>query len=144
MITYAKQNLSYVFIAYASGMVVIDRFGRRRLLLLSLTGVIIALAVLTSAFHVAAHDSPSVNFSMDNSFSSLICTKQTVVSRSHCTGCLQAGCGFCADSRDEVKLDHLTKVLFTLLLCENLVIHANYTDEYFLFHHRICQACAWC
>ncbi|XP_073395440.1 inositol transporter 1 isoform X2 [Physcomitrium patens] len=50
---------------------------------------------------IAAHDSPSVNFSMDNSFSSLICTKQTVVSRSHCTGCLQAGCGFCADSRDE-------------------------------------------
>ncbi|KAG0610197.1 hypothetical protein M758_7G045700 [Ceratodon purpureus] len=83
------------------GMMLIDRCGRRRLLLVSLTGVIIALAILTAAFHITSHDSPPINFSVESSYAPLVCSKPAVLSTSHCTQCLQAGCGFCASKGDQ-------------------------------------------
>lgn len=83
------------------GMMLIDRCGRRRLLLFSLTGVIIALAILTAAFHITSHDSPSINFSVKSPYAPLVCSKPAVLATSHCTGCLQAGCGFCASKGDQ-------------------------------------------
>ena len=87
-------------------MMLIDRCGRRRLLLVSLTGVIIALAILTAAFHITSHDSPPINFTVESSYAPLVCSKPAVLSTSHCTQCLQAGCGFCASKGDQVNLQH--------------------------------------
>lgn len=84
------------------GMMLIDRCGRRRLLLASLSGVIVALVVLTAAFHVTSNDSPPINFSLDNSSAPFVCdSKRALLPSSHCTQCLEAGCGFCAAKGDQ-------------------------------------------
>lgn len=90
-------------------MVLIDRCGRRRLLLLSLTGVVVALTLLTVAFHLTAHDSPAINFSLDNTYAPFTCDSKTALLPSnHCTQCLSAGCGFCAARGDEVNTITIT------------------------------------
>ncbi|CAN6209325.1 unnamed protein product [Urochloa humidicola] len=80
----------------------IDRTGRRRLLVVSLAGVVLSLAVLTAVFHETASHSPPVSAAASAHFAaSLTCPDYTLSSSWDCTRCLRAarsstGCGFCA------------------------------------------------
>lgn len=81
-----------------AGMYFIERAGRRPLVISSLVGVIMALAVLTAAFHVTSDDSPSISRSLSLSNSSYTCPDfiNDVGSSWDCTHCLKSKCGFCA------------------------------------------------
>ncbi|KAK9819267.1 hypothetical protein WJX81_001189 [Elliptochloris bilobata] len=69
-----------------AGMLAIERCGRRRLLLGSLAGVVVALAALGSAFRAA--EASTLPVTLPGS-----CPAAGV---SSCSACLAAGCGFCA------------------------------------------------
>ncbi|CAL5067062.1 unnamed protein product [Urochloa decumbens] len=86
----------------------IDRTGRRKLLVVSLAGVILSLAVLTAVFHETASHSPPVSAAATAHFdSSLTCPNYSPAAAGSdrsfwdCTRCLKAArssteCGFCA------------------------------------------------
>lgn len=88
-------------------MMYVDKYGRRRLMIISLFGIIICLAATSLIFHQAATHSPlidqhqSTNFSMPNS----TCPAYISASNSNswnCMSCLKAKCGFCANGNNEV------------------------------------------
>ncbi|KAG0486245.1 hypothetical protein HPP92_008340 [Vanilla planifolia] len=54
-------------------MYFVDRSGRRRLMIISLCGIIICLGVLSGVFYVAAVKSPAVGFTETQHFSNLTC-----------------------------------------------------------------------
>ncbi|KAJ7564039.1 hypothetical protein O6H91_03G134500 [Diphasiastrum complanatum] len=85
-----------------AGIILIDRIGRRKLAMTSLLGVIVALCLLSVAFHLTAADSPSVSNKSVSQHIDLICPNLLNISRSSwtCVSCLQAGCGFCAAKND--------------------------------------------
>ena len=89
-----------------AGMVLIDRCGRRRLLMFSLSGVIVALAVLTAAFHLTSHDSPAINFNVSSEFTHLACPNPSLLPAGDCNACIKAkpGCGFCAAKGNQARL----------------------------------------
>uniref|UniRef100_A0ACD5UZQ2 Uncharacterized protein n=1 Tax=Avena sativa TaxID=4498 RepID=A0ACD5UZQ2_AVESA len=80
----------------------IDRTGRRKLLVISLVGVIASLALLSAVFHETTTHSPAVGAAETSHFDgSLTCPAYRTSSSSgwDCTRCLKAssmGCGFCA------------------------------------------------
>ncbi|KAF7008516.1 hypothetical protein CFC21_023260 [Triticum aestivum] len=79
----------------------IDRTGRRKLLVISLVGVIASLALLSAVFHQTTTHSPAVGSAETRHFDgSLTCPGyRTSSSGWDCTRCLKAsstGCGFCA------------------------------------------------
>ncbi|KAL6647831.1 hypothetical protein ACP70R_015268 [Stipagrostis hirtigluma subsp. patula] len=89
----------------------IDRTGRRKLLVISLAGVILSLGVLTAVFHETTSHSPAVSAAETRHFDgSLTCPDYRLASSSSsattgggalwdCTRCLKARsteCGFCA------------------------------------------------
>jgi SP family myo-inositol transporter-like MFS transporter 13 len=80
----------------------IDRTGRRKLLVISLVGVIASLALLSAVFHEATSHSPAVGAAETSHFnSSLTCPDYRTSGSSgwDCTRCLKASsteCGFCA------------------------------------------------
>ncbi|TKW30442.1 hypothetical protein SEVIR_2G037400v4 [Setaria viridis] len=86
----------------------IDRTGRRKLLVISLVGVILSLGVLTAVFHETASHSPPVGAAETRHFdASLTCPDYTLSAPTtsgggsfwDCTRCLKAKsteCGFCA------------------------------------------------
>ncbi|WVZ61883.1 hypothetical protein U9M48_011691, partial [Paspalum notatum var. saurae] len=82
----------------------IDRTGRKKLLIISLVGVILSLGVLTAVFHETASHSPAVSAADTGHFnSSLICPAYSAATTGggfwDCTRCLKAkstACGFCA------------------------------------------------
>jgi SP family myo-inositol transporter-like MFS transporter 13 len=87
----------------------IDRTGRRKLLVISLVGVILSLGVLTAVFHETASHSPPVGATETRHFdASLTCPDYTLSAPTttsgggsfwDCTRCLKAKsteCGFCA------------------------------------------------
>ncbi|XP_052160934.1 probable inositol transporter 2 [Oryza glaberrima] len=84
----------------------IDRTGRRKLLVISLAGVILSLALLSAVFHEATSHSPPVGAAETAHFhvGALTCPEYSSRSSSSfwdCTRCLKAsaastGCGFCA------------------------------------------------
>ncbi|KAM3366373.1 hypothetical protein ACQJBY_015663 [Aegilops geniculata] len=81
----------------------IDRTGRRKLLVISLVGVIASLALLSAVFHQTTTHSPAVGSADTRHFDgSLTCPDyRTSSSGWDCTRCLKASsteCGFCASS----------------------------------------------
>uniref|UniRef100_A0A0E0LH75 Major facilitator superfamily (MFS) profile domain-containing protein n=1 Tax=Oryza punctata TaxID=4537 RepID=A0A0E0LH75_ORYPU len=90
----------------AAGSVVsiyfIDRTGRRKLLVISLAGVILSLGVLSAVFHEATSHSPPVGAAETTHFDggALTCPEyRSSSSFWDCTRCLKAAsteCGFCA------------------------------------------------
>lgn len=87
-----------------AGMYFIERAGRRPLVISSLVGVIMALAVLTAAFHVTSDDSPSISRSLSLRNSSYACPDyiSDISSLWDCTHCLKSKCGFCAAPENQV------------------------------------------
>lgn len=84
----------------------IDKTGRKKLLIISLIGVIISLAVLTGVFHQTTSHSPPVSWMDTNRFSGNKCPDLRSNSQSwDCMDCLKASstdCGFCASSTDKL------------------------------------------
>ncbi|GLJ05086.1 hypothetical protein SUGI_0010690 [Cryptomeria japonica] len=81
------------------GMYLIDRTGRRLLAIISLSGVIVSLALLAPVFHYAALQSPEVSMVQNyGNQSGLVCpayAHSNNVLPWHCTKCINVGCGFC-------------------------------------------------
>lgn len=83
------------------GIVLIDRTGRRKLALFSLSGIIAALGLLAVAFHLAGLSPPSVTWPDTTAESDLVCPAFPITGSpglGNCMTCLTAGCGFCGDS----------------------------------------------
>lgn len=99
-------------------MVFIDRFGRRRLMLISMIGIIVCLTVLSATFYQAAHHAPSISDLDSRSFgSNSTCqayTNSPNFSSWTCMQCLQKDCAFCANSQSEVSS---TKFLYMSFFC---------------------------
>ncbi|XP_044970325.1 inositol transporter 4-like [Hordeum vulgare subsp. vulgare] len=79
-------------------MFFVDRAGRRRLMLLSLVGIIVWLAVLGGTFLEAAHDAPPISDMETRPFANQTCPEYNPKVRWSCMDCLRAAstCGFCA------------------------------------------------
>ncbi|MED6118581.1 Sugar transporter [Stylosanthes scabra] len=86
-------------------MIFIDRFGRRKLMLVSLIGIIVCLIALSVTFSIAAHHSPAISNKDTLSFgANSTCqayTKAPNFSSWDCMQCLQAECAFCSSSIGE-------------------------------------------
>ncbi|XP_068653997.1 probable inositol transporter 2 [Aristolochia californica] len=81
----------------------IDRTGRKKLLIISLAGVIISLAILTGAFHQASIESPPVGRAVTASFGGNTCpTYQPPSATWNCAQCIFAECGFCASGTEKM------------------------------------------
>lgn len=80
----------------------IDRTGRKKLLVISLCGVIISLAVLSAVFHETTSHAPRIGLTETSHFAPYTCPDYNSVKNSaawSCMDCLKASspeCGFCA------------------------------------------------
>jgi MFS transporter, SP family, solute carrier family 2 (myo-inositol transporter), member 13 len=90
-------------------MFFVDRAGRRRLMLISLVGVVVWLAVLGGTFLGAAHHAPAVDDLETRRFANQACPEFGTNVQWNCLNCLQAAstCGFCAHQDD--KASHLDR-----------------------------------
>lgn len=83
----------------------IDKFGRRKLLISSLLGVIASLVLLTIVFHITTDSSPLVSMKATQQFSGYQCP-QYISTRAtwDCMRCLKASpeCGFCASGGNQL------------------------------------------
>lgn len=76
-------NFLFTFV----GLIFVERLGRRKLILISLTGVALSLLFLSVSFLVARQTSPLITNKLSNS---------TCASLSSCTDCvMDSNCGFC-------------------------------------------------
>lgn len=88
----------------------IDKTGRRNLLLISLSGVVVSLAVLTAAFHQTTTHTPMISTIETSHFHNTTCpgylTALNTTTAWDCTKCLKAspGCGFCTSAINKVNL----------------------------------------
>lgn len=83
----------------------IDRFGRRKLLVSSLLGVITSLVLLTIVFHITTDSSPLVSRKATQQFSGYQCPQYISTSAAwDCMQCLKASpdCGFCASGGNQL------------------------------------------
>lgn len=86
----------------------IDRTGRKKLLVASLVGVVISLGLLSAVFHETTSHSPMVSAMETSHFSNYTCPdyhSSATANRWDCMKCLKASspdCGFCASSSDKV------------------------------------------
>ncbi|KAL6903521.1 hypothetical protein ACP4OV_004334 [Aristida adscensionis] len=87
-------------------MFFVDRAGRRRLMLISLVGIVVWLAVLGGTFMGAAHHAPPVGASETRLFANQTqtCPEFSPAARWSCVDCLKASstCGFCAHQGDKL------------------------------------------
>lgn len=85
------------------GIFLIDRCGRRLLLLMSLIGVFLSLAILSGSFYLTSVDVPTVDIQQTLK-AGYACPALLDFSRPlwNCNGCLTAGCGFCAASGNKM------------------------------------------
>lgn len=85
------------------GIFLIDRCGRRLLLLMSLIGVFLSLAILSGSFYLTSVDVPTVDIQQTLK-AGYACPAILDFSRPlwNCNGCLTAGCGFCAASGNKM------------------------------------------
>ncbi|KAJ0807635.1 putative major facilitator, sugar transporter, MFS transporter superfamily [Helianthus annuus] len=94
-------------------MLFVDRFGRRRLMIISMVGIITCLVVLSILFFQASVHAPLVGISESNSFGvNYTCSDfkgSTSPSSWNCMTCLRAssGCGFCASNENIVSFNPL-------------------------------------
>ncbi|CAN0890851.1 Inositol transporter 4 [Linum grandiflorum] len=82
-------------------MMVVDKYGRRRLMLISMTGIITCLVVLAIVFNKASQDAPTIN-PMDTKHFGLNVTCPSYLQNLHkpkwgCMQCLKADCSFCSN-----------------------------------------------
>ncbi|XVF40099.1 hypothetical protein PTKIN_Ptkin01aG0084900 [Pterospermum kingtungense] len=88
----------------------IDRTGRKKLLMLSLFGVVISLGLLSGVFHETTSHSPMVSGVETSHFSNYTCPDYSSAANSgawDCMKCLKASspsCGFCASPTNKVKV----------------------------------------
>ncbi|XP_072952490.1 probable inositol transporter 2 [Typha angustifolia] len=84
----------------------IDRTGRKKLLIISLCGVVLSLGVLSAVFHETTSHSPSVSRLETAHFAAYTCPDYKSASTNwDCMKCLKASspdCGFCASSSDKL------------------------------------------
>ena len=98
----------------------IDRTGRKKLLIISLFGVVISLGVLSGVFHQTTTHSPMVSRVETSHFSNLTCPDYSSAANSgawDCMKCLKASspdCGFCASPTNKVK--HMFPSMYELVL----------------------------
>lgn len=84
-----------------------DRSGRKKLLIFSLSGVIVSLAVLTAVFHETTSHSPPVSLVESRGFGGLMCEDYASANAGgaawDCTRCLKMqSCGFCSSSSNKL------------------------------------------
>ncbi|KAH7545171.1 hypothetical protein FEM48_Zijuj01G0065400 [Ziziphus jujuba var. spinosa] len=86
----------------------IDRSGRKKLLLISLFGIILSLALLSAVFHETTSHSPLVSSIETSHFANFTCPDYGSPTRNgktwDCMKCLKASpdCGFCASAADKL------------------------------------------
>lgn len=86
----------------------IDRTGRRKLAIVSLSGVVIALAVLCGIFYHTTTHSPEVTPTITSDLQDYTCPDYSSAANAnswHCMDCLAASsptCGFCASATDKL------------------------------------------
>lgn len=86
----------------------IDRTGRKKLLVISLFGVILSLGVLSAVFHETTSHSPMVSAVETSHFSNITCpdySSAATADRWDCMKCLKASsphCGFCASGSNKL------------------------------------------
>lgn len=86
----------------------IDRTGRKKLLVISLSGVILSLGVLSAVFHETTSHSPMVSAVETSHFSNLTCPDYSSAATAgswDCMKCLKASsphCGFCASGSNKL------------------------------------------
>lgn len=92
-------------------MYFVDRAGRRRLMLISLIGIIAMLALLSGLFYGAASHSPAVGITENKYFTNSTCPSFNTGISWKCVDCLKpkSGCGFCAHTGN--KVNHLLSSL---------------------------------
>ncbi|XP_074576732.1 putative inositol transporter 2 [Curcuma longa] len=88
----------------------IDRTGRRRLLIVSLCGVVLSLGLLSTVFHMTTSSSPAIGRQDTAHFGGYTCPAYDSAGSSSsswdCMKCLKASspdCGFCAASADKLN-----------------------------------------
>lgn len=84
----------------------IDRTGRKKLALISLSGVVVSLALLTAIFHETGTHSPAISAVETRHFNGTTCPDYGAALNSggwDCTKCLKASCGFCASGSNKVR-----------------------------------------
>nr|UQE85995.1 inositol transporter 2 [Mesembryanthemum crystallinum] len=84
-----------------------DRLGRKKLLMFSLSGVIVSLGLLTAVFHETTSHSPPVSLTETNHFGALTCPDYASAGASasaawDCTKCLKQSCGFCSSATNKL------------------------------------------
>lgn len=90
-------------------MFTVDRFGRRRLLLCSLVGIIAVLLATFFVFNEANSTAPKINEHDSNNFHVSNSTCQAYLTASDpktwdCTSCLRSQCGFCSNKKHAVSV----------------------------------------
>lgn len=102
-------------------MISVDRYGRRRLMIISMIGIITCLVVLAGVFFQAAGHAPSINALESTHFGrNTSCPAYVSAPDSkswNCMSCLRKQCGFCANGDSEVTINflshsHCSKILF--------------------------------
>ncbi|MBA0721445.1 hypothetical protein Golax_008990 [Gossypium laxum] len=91
-------------------MVFVDRYGRRRLMLVSMVGIILCLVSLPIIFLEAASHAPKVNQLDTNSIPNTTCRSYISTPKPsswNCMSCLKAGCGFCSNTANEASIDSI-------------------------------------
>lgn len=85
------------FIFTLCSMALIEKLGRRKLLLISIFGVFLALCLLSGTFYILKQDSPKVTLKAPKNYT------KNCAQYSHCFSCVDDNsCGFCYRYKDQV------------------------------------------
>ncbi|XVF87850.1 hypothetical protein PTKIN_Ptkin18bG0154200 [Pterospermum kingtungense] len=86
-------------------MAFVDRYGRRRMMIISMIGIISCLVILSVVFFEAASHAPKVNQLESNHFATNATCPSYISAPNpsswNCMSCLKADCGFCANGANE-------------------------------------------
>ncbi|RWR85845.1 putative inositol transporter 2 [Cinnamomum micranthum f. kanehirae] len=114
----------------------IDRTGRKKLLIISLSGVIISLGLLSAVFHETTSHSPQVSKVETAHFANYTCPDyQSTTATWNCMKCLKASspdCGFCASGTN--------KLFPGACLVSNSTVKNLCHDEHRLWYTRGCPS----